>query len=130
VSVGDVTSGGAVDMSISVVTTDLDATYLPATDMASNVTGDSIDMRDYRALTACTTWEGAATPIGAIAWQGSLDDSTWHTIDGAGHTVDGVAGDHMFEFDSLAISYVRFKYTATSGGSGDDVAIMVIRKRF
>ena len=87
-------------------------------DMSANIIGPSttIDIMDQ----VCYQVHWTGTPTGTINIQGSVDNSTWDTLDPASFTPPiinpaGSAGGQLINLALTPFPYIRLIYTAASG---------------
>jgi len=85
--------------------------YIDAGDMSGNLDGQELSMRDMVMAVYTFTWTGS--PIGDIVIEGSIDGSTWFTLD----TIAAGGGPGVESRPVMDFPYplIRSNYESASG---------------
>lgn len=83
--------------------------------MAASFNSSSIDILYFREYSATFVFTGS--PVGTLKIQGSNDTDnpdSWVDIENSSSTITA-AGSILYEVSEVAVSFIRFVYTYTSG---------------
>lgn len=90
-------------------------TIFSGVDMAASFNSSSIDLLYYREYSATFVFTGS--PVGTLKIQGSndtSDPSSWVDIENSSSSI-AAAGSILYEVSEVAVSFIRFVYTRSSG---------------
>ena len=86
------------------------AGYFDAASMATNLTGQKVDISQMNNYSIQSYWTG--TPVGNLVVQESNDGSIWLTVNSS--AAGGASGSTIYSKVDAASKYIRYIYNATS----------------
>lgn len=92
-------------------------------DMSASQTSNYVNVQNFDNVGVIITWAGATSPVGIVTFEVSNDydpvlrvAGTWIALDfGSSISVSGASGDHEISMTNLPFTWMRSKYTRTSG---------------
>jgi hypothetical protein len=83
--------------------------------MTGNITSEVENTNNINRFSIHVFWSGGGTPIGSLILQASNDGSNF--VDVETNTVTGNSGGIMYNVEGPSYSWVRVKYSFTSGSA-------------